>query len=405
MFFLGVGTAVIGAASGNIGLTPFQTGILVSVQNVGFIVSVLASGALADTTSKPLLMAAGSLVLAASFLLYYMWAPFLLNLAMMAAIGVGIGTYECVADAMLLDLHDSRQGLHINANHFFATLGCLGITVYLVFLQMSWRRSMVQSAAAVLVLAALFAAGGAVGRRRAVSVARAGSRAAAPGQRPGAGIRERARALVRQPILGLFLLLAVFAVGIESGLMGLLASFLIQLRGYDLVSSKIGLVLLLSGIAAGRIVLGLLSGKVRITALLLALNAAACVVACALFFVRLPPAVTAALLVLMGMAVSAMLPLLITLAGMMYREMSGTALGVVKLGIPIGGIVVPFVISILSRFWSFQAAVGVFPLLAAVGFAVWAGSAGAIRRHMARLDDNPRAAARRAPGPSGVSRC
>jgi MFS family permease len=391
MFFLGVGTAVIGAASGNIGLSPFQTGILVSVQNVGFIVSVLAAGALADTRSKPLLMGAGSLVLAASFLLTYMWPLFVLNLAIMAAIGVGIGTYEGVADAMLLDLHDSRQGLHINVNHLFATLGCLGITLYLVFLQMSWRRSMVQSAAAVFVLAALFAACAAVEGRRAVPAAPPGSRAGSRGKAAGPGVRERARAIVRQPILGLFLLLAVFAVGIESGLMGLLASFLIQLRGYDLVASKIGLVLLLSGVAAGRIVLGLLSGRVRITALLLALNAAACAVSCALFFARLPPAATSVLLVLMGMAVSALLPLLITLAGMLYREMPGTALGVVKLGIPVGGIVVPFVISILSRFWSFQAAVGVFPLLAAVGFAALAVSAGPIRRRMTRLGSSPRA--------------
>ncbi|MBE3064707.1 MAG: hypothetical protein IMZ69_06780, partial [Spirochaetes bacterium] len=54
MFFLGVGTAVIGAASGNIGLTPFQTGLLISVQNVGFIAAVLAAGALADSMDKPL---------------------------------------------------------------------------------------------------------------------------------------------------------------------------------------------------------------------------------------------------------------------------------------------------------------------------------------------------------------
>ncbi len=350
---------------------------------------MLAAGALADTRRKPLLMAAGSLVLAAGFFLYYMWPAYLLNLAIMAGIGIGIGTYEGVADAMLLSLHERRPGLHISVNHFFVTLGCLAITLYLVFLQMSWRRSMVQSAAAVLALALLFAVGGAIERRRAIPVARAGSRTGFRKDAPGAGLRERARALAGQPLLGLFLLLAVFAVGIESGLMGLLASFLIQLRGYDLVASKIGLVLLLAGIAAGRIVLGLLSSRVRITALLLALNAAACAVACGLFFVRLPPAATAALLVLMGMAVSAMLPLLITQAGMLYREMSGTALGVVKLGIPIGGIVVPFVISIVSRFWSFQAAVGVFPLFAAVGFAVVAGSAGPIRRRMARLDRSP----------------
>jgi hypothetical protein len=44
MFFLGVATAIIGAASGNIGLSPFQTGLLISVQNAGFILAVLVAG-------------------------------------------------------------------------------------------------------------------------------------------------------------------------------------------------------------------------------------------------------------------------------------------------------------------------------------------------------------------------
>jgi len=379
MFFLGVGTAVIGAASGNIGLTPFQTGLLVSAQNVGFIVAVLAAGALADTRSKPLLMAAGSLVLAASFFLYYLWPPFGLNLAIMAAIGVGIGTYEGVADAMLLSLHDRRQALHISVNHFFVTFGCLAITLYLVFLQMSWRRSMVQSAAAVLVLALLFVLGRAGGRAAAAPAGRVGTGPATS----GSSLRERIVVLGRQRILVLFLVLAVLAVGMESGLTALLAGFLIQLRGYDLVASKIGLVLLLSGVAAGRVVLGIASGRVRMVGLLLALNAGAAACAAVLFFVRLPIVATGVVLFLMGVAVSCMLPLLITMTGMLFREMAGTALGVVKLGIPIGGIVVPFILSIVSRLWSFQAALAIFPLLAVAGFASLVASAGVIRSRLA----------------------
>ena len=41
MFFLGVGSAIIGAASRNIGLSPDQIGLLLAIQNVGFILSVI----------------------------------------------------------------------------------------------------------------------------------------------------------------------------------------------------------------------------------------------------------------------------------------------------------------------------------------------------------------------------
>ena len=228
MFFLGVGTAVIGAASGSIGHTPYQTGLLISVQNVGFIISMLVSAACADTSDRALLMAAASLLLSISFALYYLWPDYALNLVIMLFSGGGIGAYEGVADAMLLGFHNRSQGLHISVNHFFVTFGAMGITLYLIFLQMDWRRSMVRSAILVLALAILFLFS---------SAGRGGSEALP--------LRQRARLLRTQGVLALFFLLATFGIGAELGLTGLLPGFLRDGRGYDLVSSNIGLVLFL----------------------------------------------------------------------------------------------------------------------------------------------------------------
>ena len=353
MFFLGVGTAVIGAASGSIGHTPYQTALLITVQNLGFIVSVLGSGALADSSDKARLMGGGSLLLALSFFLYYLWPAYSVNLLIMLFIGVGIGTYEVVADAMLLGIHERRQGLHISVNHFFVTFGALGITLYLIFLQLDWRRSMVQSAVVVCALAVVFFF----------------SRAGTGGSR-ALGLRERATFLRSQGLLAVFLLLAIFGVGIELGLTGLLPGFLRELRGYGLVASNVGLVIFLAGIAAGRLLLGLLTSRVSLLRMVQWLFAAATVFSAILFFIPLPEGWTVAVLVLSGMGVSSLLPLLITLTGTLYPEVSGTALGIVKLAVPLGGIVVPFIISMVSRWGSFQLSLGIFPLLAAAGFVV-----------------------------------
>ena len=353
MFFLGVGTAVIGAASGSIGHTPYQTALLITVQNLGFIVSVLGSGALADSSDKARLMGGGSLLLALSFFLYYLWPAYSVNLLIMLFIGVGIGTYEGVADAMLLGIHERRQGLHISVNHFFVTFGALGITLYLIFLQLDWRRSMVQSAVVVCALAVVFFF----------------SRAGTGGSR-ALGLRERATFLRSQGLLVVFLLLAIFGVGIELGLTGLLPGFLRELRGYGLVASNVGLVIFLAGIAAGRLLLGLLTSRVSLLRMVQWLFAAATVFSAILFFIPLPEGWTVAVLVLSGMGVSSLLPLLITLTGTLYPEVSGTALGIVKLAVPLGGIVVPFIVSMVSRWGSFQLSLGIFPLLAAAGFVV-----------------------------------
>ena len=95
---------------------------------------------------------------------------------------------------------------------------------------------------------------------------------------------------------------------------------------------------------------------------------------------------------LSGLGVSSLLPFLITITGSLYREMSGTALGIVKLAVPIGGIVIPLIVSILTREASFQVALGIFPALAAAGFVVLSTTS---RRIEQRLDS--RGAPARAP--------
>ena len=358
MFFLGVASAIIGAASGNIGLSPFHTGLMISAQNAGFILAVLAAGSLSDTRDPARLLGVGSLVLAASFFLFYFWRPYALNLAVMFFIGVGIGTYEGVADAMLLGLHRKRQGLFISVNHFFVTCGCLAITGYLVFLPLDdWRRSLVQSAVVVLLLAGLFL------------LSRAPARA-----REAVRLRERLGFLRRQSVLVIFLVAAVFGIGMETGLVGLLTGFLSELRGYDAVGAKLGLVLFLSGIAAGRVLLGLLSRSGRLLALIVALFAAAAVISALLFAWAWPTVLNGILLFLLGLTVSSLLPLLITLTGQLYPDMSGTALGILKLGIPVGGILIPFVLSLITRLASFRSALLAFPLIALVSGAMLAAS-------------------------------
>ena len=375
MFFLGVGTAVIGAAAGNIGLSPYETGLLVSAQNIGFIIAVLVAGALADSMDKARLMFAGSLILAVSFFLYYLWRPFALNLAIMFFIGIGIGTYEGTADAMLLGLHERRQGLHISINHFFVTFGCLAITAYLIFLQMDWRQSTVQSAAVVFVLAVIF------------GFSRVGAGAAGTPK-----LRERLALLRKQPIIVVLFVLAIFGVGIELGLTSFLTGFLLRLRGYDLVSSKIGLLLFLAGIAAGRVIFGLVSARARILLLLAVLFAGTAVTSSVLFFFILPVAVSYLVFFLLGTAISCILPLLVTLAGRLFSGISGTALGIVKLGIPIGGIVVPLVLSLLTRWTTFAISLAVFPLLGAAGLVLLLASAPMIQARLTRRAGAPTAA-------------
>jgi MFS family permease len=351
MFFLGVGSAIIGAASRNIGLSPYQIGLLLATQNIGFILSVITVGILADSTDKARLMFAASLIIAVSFFFFYLKDAFILNLGIMLIIGVGIGGYEGAADAMLLDIHERREGLFISVNHFFVTFGELMIVIYLIFLQMNWRESMVQSAAAVLVLAIIFSLSR-VPPRKVVTE----------------NFRKRLAFLGKQrPVLVLFLM-ASCAVGIELSLIGIITTLLMEFYGFDQVTSKLGLVAFLAGIAAGRLLLGVLVRKSQLLKYILTLfGLTAAVLSCLLF--ASPGKVTAyILLIVSGATISVIFPLIIALTGLKYPEMSGTVMGIIKLGIPVGGIVVPLMLSLLVQATSFRAALVLFPVIGIAGF-------------------------------------
>jgi len=351
MFFLGVGSAVIGAASRNIGLSPDQIGLLLASQNIGFILAVITVGTLADSTDKARLMFAASLIIAVSFFFFYLKDTFILNLGIMLIIGVGIGGYEGAADAMLLDIHARRQSLFISVNHFFVTFGELMIVIYLIFLQMNWRVSMVQSAVAVLVLAIIF-----------------GFSRVPPRKMMAENFRKRLGFIAKQrPVLVLFLM-ASCAVGIELALIGIITSLLMEFYGFDQVTSKLGLVAFLAGIAAGRLVLGVLARKSQLLKYILALFALTAAVISFLLFASPGTVMAYILLIVSGATISVIFPLIIALTGLKYPDMSGMVMGIIKLGIPVGGIVVPLMLSLLVQATSFKTALVLFPLIGVVGF-------------------------------------
>ncbi len=350
MFFLGFTSTLVGAAARNIGITPFQIGLMLAFQNVGFVVSVSLSGALADMREKPRLLFLGSLAVVAGLLVFYVTNIFTFYLLAMLLLGVGIGTYEGVSDAMLMDLHEGRESLHISINHFFVTFGSVAITVYMIFLQMNWRNAIIQSAVVVSALAAFFALAK-------LGVKRIHSNS----------YRERISILGREPIILVLFVCIMLAVGVETSSIGILTTFLMELRGFDQVTSKVGLLVLLSGMVTGRLLVGFWASRQHIPRLILGLMGLALVVYGILFTANLGNLVYV-LAYIAGFALSALLPMMLSAAGLLYREMPGTVLGLVKVAIPLGSIVLPLIMGLVAQYSSFQSSLLVFPAAFALAF-------------------------------------
>ncbi len=350
MFFMGVAASFIGAAARSIDLSPYQIGLLLAVQNVGFMLSVFVSGALADTVEKPKILLVGSLVLACSFFTFYLSEIFWLNLAIMFLIGAGMGTYEGVTDVMLLDIHTRRAGFHINVNHFFVTLGSAMIALYFIFVQVNWRSSVIQSGLAVLLLAAFFA----------LTKLKHKQKRTEP-------YLDRLKILTRERVVVVLFLATVLTIGAEVGCIGILTTFLVELRGFPQGMAQIGLIVFLSGIAVGRLLVGFFTRREQIAQVILALFGLSVLFFGGLFFLNLGD-LTYMAVFLAGMTLSALLPLIITLAGLLYKEMAGTVIGAIKVAIPLGGILLPFFLSLIARYLSLQLSLLLFPLAFLLGF-------------------------------------
>jgi FHS family glucose/mannose:H+ symporter-like MFS transporter len=350
MFFLGVSLSLVGAAAQSIGLTPYQIGLFIAAQNVGFTVSVLISGAWADTYPKPRILLAGSLLLALAFFTFYLTNNFWLNMIVMFFIGAGAATYEGVTDALLLEIHTERQSFHINVNHFFVTFGAIMIAVYLAFLELNWRNSLVQSGVVVLLLALFFAFTRLENHRT----------QAEP-------YLKRLNILTRDRAVVVLFLAAVLAVGVESGTIGIISTFLAEMRGFTTLAANGGLIIFLVGMAVGRLLVGFLSRNEQLVQITVGLFGSGFVVYLALYLIDFGSLTYVAVFVA-GLALSALLPLMLTIAGLLYPEIAGTVLGALKVAIPVGGMVLPFLMSIVARQFSLQAALLLYPLAFLLGF-------------------------------------
>ncbi|MFW6291900.1 MAG: MFS transporter [Spirochaetota bacterium] len=344
MFFLGVGVAIVGATARAVGLSPSEIGYLIAAQNVGFGIAVVAGGALSDLYRKPVILTTGLIMLAISFAFLYRSDSLAVNLAVMLLMGAGMGAAEAVTDALLLEMHSRNESGLVTMNHFFVSIGSVVITLYLMALELDWSASLGQVAIALGLLALLVAF-----LRPPGHVGNASS--------GGQIFRE----LTADWGIVLLFLSGVGAIGLGVGSAGVITTFTTELRSVDASHAQVILAVFLVGLAAGRILVGLL-GKGRSPGRMAVIAATgALLFSVAFYLIPLPTAVLLPLAAALGLTVAPLLPLTIATAGLRYRHVAGSAMGLVKLSIPVGGIVIPGLIGIMSDVVTFAAALYLIP--------------------------------------------
>lgn len=344
MFFLGIGLAIVGATARGVNLDAAQIGYLLAAQNIGFGVSVVISGALADRFRKSLMLTVGLVMLGLSFAFLYRSEVFAVNLGVMILMGLGMGVVEAVTDSWLLEMHTRNESRLVTINHFFVSIGSVVITLYLMALELDWETSLLQVAivlAGLSLLVVFLRPPGHVAERRA-------------GDKPF-------RRLSTDPGIILLVLAGIGIVGLEIGSSGVITTFVTQLRGGSTEFAQLLLALYLIGIAAGRVLVGLVGARVSPGTMVIVAAGAAMLGAVLFFLVPFEGAVLGVFATFLGVAAGPLLPLTIATAGLRHRDVAGTAMGMVKLSMPVGGIVIPGLVGVVSDTVGFTTALFILP--------------------------------------------
>ncbi|TVQ20688.1 MAG: MFS transporter [Spirochaetaceae bacterium] len=350
MFFLGIGVSIVGATAFRVGYSPGQIGYLLGAQNLGFGIAVLLGGAASDLYPKPRILTIGLVLLALAFATLYRSDSYALNLLIMVLMGAGMGGAEAVTDALLLDMHTKNESRYVVINHFFVSIGSAVIALYLMLLDLDWSGALFQVAATIGALALI------AGFLR-------------PPEQPRAVLKpaDILATLRQDSSIVLLFVSGACAIGLGIGSTGIIASYLSELRGFTPGGAQLGLLLFLSGMAIGRIIFGLLVPHGRARGIVSVGFVAAGLLLSTLYLIALPVWAVYPLLLLSGMSVAPLLPLTIALAGLRFRHIAGTAMGVIKVAIPVGGILFPSLIGLVADTVSFSVALYAFPVIAIIG--------------------------------------
>lgn len=324
-----------------------QAGAMGSAFWLGYTVSILAGGVLADRYERHKVVILGSLLMGLGSAMLGYWPYLWPNLVLICMLGGGTGVVTSSSTALVMGLHPGKEALLISILHFFYALGTISGSygmAYLLGKGGDWRWIYQGGGAFMLILpAALWFL-----RPRAAFF--------------GKGINHREfLKLLKDPRMIILILVTILGLGSQNAFSLWLVSFLVESRSVSIYHAGIGMVLFSVGMMAGRLAAGVLSLRVDqvkvVMGLFLLLNAGLIL----LLTAWNPPLVLVYCFVA-GLGFSGIFPILAAVAGSTFPSFQGTSVGLLGTAVGVGSTLLPLIISAVSVRSSLQVGIWVCPL-------------------------------------------
>lgn len=305
-----------------LGLSLAQSGLLTSALALGVGVGVVGAGPLFDRYPRRPLFAVSMLMAAAALLGASADMSFSRWLVQLALTGIGIGVYDTLLNATVVEKYGARSARPMSVIHAAATLGAVGgppLVALLANADVHWIRSFHAAGVAHVVLAA-------------------GALFVPLAPHPGRHEADGGLGGVLTPTLLPLALIAFAYVGIEAAMTVFAVPYAGAL-GLPATRGQIGISSFWLGLFVGRLGILLLSRNLDARILLYSGGAGALLLVLAGLFPAAPPE---AVFFAVGVALGCVYPVMITLTGLAFPRARGTAAGLAAGAGSLGGFAIPW---------------------------------------------------------------
>jgi fucose permease len=308
------------------------TGLVLAAGSVGFFISTFLTGLLIEGSRPKAVYIAAVCLCAGAVALFARWPSPAINLVLSFIVGIGQGVIEVVTNYETVRLEKKGHNRLMNLLHAGFSAGAIAAPIAIgALLQRgdSWKLAFPASGIVFLLFA--FAA--------------ATVRFPLPehGAHHGA---SKGLALLKQPLLMLLCLAIIFYVGSELGANNWVAEYFVRVLGAPASTASFAVSALWIGMLVGRLLLSALRNQGRQEILLLALSLF-CIAALTGFLSLRGILPAMAVVFALGLGYSGIYPLIMTLAGSVFR--SSAAVGMVGTAAGIGSFSFPYLLAMLAQ--------------------------------------------------------
>jgi fucose permease len=309
-----------------------MTGAVLAASSIGYALSTFLSGWLAQRVPPKAVLVAGLLFGAAGMTFFVRWPSPWLNFVLNLGVGLCQGSLEVICDYELIHMETNGQSRKMNLMHSTFCIGAIaGPGALGAILKSGYSMLSVFAVAAALMagMAVLFA----LTRFPAI-------------RREPAHARTRGAGVLRQPLLALATVLLFVYVGIEIGVSSWISEYSVKVLGAAASTGAFLVAAFWIGLFIGRLSISWLYKGRRQELIMLGISCLAAAALLAMLLVRSVGAV-AALAPVIGLGLSGMYPLTITVVGKHHK--SGVAVGTVTTGGATGAFIFPFIMALLAQ--------------------------------------------------------